>query len=97
MKNNTRRNFIKGMAIEGLGLKTNSIIPFQKNNNKTDEKLTFLNDVDICIAGGSCTGVFAALRASRLGTKVDIIEKTKLIRWCCHKWTGKYLALIVRY
>ena len=32
-------------------------------------------DVDLCIVGGSCTGVFAAVRAARLGLKVAIIEK----------------------
>lgn len=33
------------------------------------------NEVDICVIGGSCTGVFAAVRAARLGAKVAIIEK----------------------
>ena len=32
-------------------------------------------DTDICVIGGSCTGVFAAVRAARLGAKVAIIEK----------------------
>src|SRR5512137_410845 len=31
-------------------------------------------DVDLCVVGGSCTGVFAAVRAARLGLKVAIIE-----------------------
>lgn len=31
--------------------------------------------VDVCVLGGSCTGVFAAIRAARLGCKVCIIEK----------------------
>jgi hypothetical protein len=31
--------------------------------------------VDICVLGGSCTGVFAAVRAARLGAKVALIEK----------------------
>ena len=30
---------------------------------------------DICVVGGSCTGLFAAVRAARLGAKVAIIEK----------------------
>jgi len=29
---------------------------------------------DICVIGGSCTGVFAAVRAARLGAKVAIVE-----------------------
>jgi hypothetical protein len=32
-------------------------------------------DVDVCVLGGSCTGVFAAVRAARLGAKVAIVEK----------------------
>jgi len=31
-------------------------------------------DVDVCVVGGSCTGVFAAIAAARLGAKVAIIE-----------------------
>lgn len=29
---------------------------------------------DLCVIGGSCTGVFAALRAARLGLKVALVE-----------------------
>jgi hypothetical protein len=32
-------------------------------------------DVDVCVLGGSCTGVFAAVRAARLGAKVAIVER----------------------
>ena len=32
-------------------------------------------DVDICVLGGSCTGVSAAVRAARLGAKVAIVEQ----------------------
>lgn len=31
---------------------------------------------DVCVIGGSCTGVFAAVRAARLGRSVVLIEKT---------------------
>jgi len=31
-------------------------------------------DVDVCVVGGSCTGVFAAVAAARLGAKVALIE-----------------------
>ena len=30
--------------------------------------------VDVCVAGGSCTGVFAAVRAARLGARVALVE-----------------------
>ena len=31
-------------------------------------------EFDICVVGGSCTGVFAAVRAAQLGAKVAIVE-----------------------
>jgi len=39
------------------------------------KKIPVIEECDICIIGGSCTGVFAAVRAARLGAKVAIIEK----------------------
>lgn len=32
-------------------------------------------DADICVLGGSCTGVFAALRAARRGARVVLVER----------------------
>lgn len=32
-------------------------------------------EVDVCVVGGSCTGVFAAVRAARLGASVAVIEQ----------------------
>ena len=37
--------------------------------------IPIINDVDIVVLGGSCTGVFAAVRAARLGAKVAIVEQ----------------------
>lgn len=34
-----------------------------------------VHQTDICVVGGSCTGVFAAVRAARLGARVAIVEK----------------------
>lgn len=34
-----------------------------------------IDTVDVCVIGGSCTGVFAAVRAARLGARVAIVEK----------------------
>lgn len=31
---------------------------------------------DLCVVGGSCTGVFAALRAARLGARVALLEQS---------------------
>ncbi len=38
-------------------------------------KIPVYHEADICVLGGSCTGVFAAVRAARLGAKVVIVEK----------------------
>ena len=37
--------------------------------------LPIINEFDICVLGGSCTGVFAAVRAARLSARVAIVEK----------------------
>jgi 2-polyprenyl-6-methoxyphenol hydroxylase-like FAD-dependent oxidoreductase len=34
-----------------------------------------LEDVDILVLGGSCTGVFAAVRAARMGARVALVER----------------------
>ncbi|MBF0243700.1 MAG: FAD-dependent oxidoreductase [Planctomycetes bacterium] len=39
-------------------------------------QIPVVHEVDICVLGGSCTGVFAAVRAARLGKKVLLVEKT---------------------
>ncbi|HML47238.1 MAG TPA: FAD-dependent oxidoreductase [Clostridia bacterium] len=37
--------------------------------------LPVLHEADVCVLGGSCTGVFAAVRAARLGLRVVLAEK----------------------
>ena len=39
------------------------------------ENVPVIDECDICVIGGSCTGIFAAVRAARLGARVMIIEK----------------------
>lgn len=39
------------------------------------EDIPVVDESDICVIGGGCTGVFAAIRAARLGAKVTIVEK----------------------
>lgn len=39
------------------------------------EKVPVFENVDICVIGGSCTGVFAAIRAARLGAKTVLVER----------------------
>jgi hypothetical protein len=40
-----------------------------------ERRTPVVRDVDICVVGGSCTGVFAAVRAARMGARVAIVEK----------------------
>jgi hypothetical protein len=46
--------------------------PFVTEPQKT---VPVIADVDICVLGGSCTGVFAAVRAARLGASVALVEQ----------------------
>ena len=39
------------------------------------KKIPVVAEADICVVGGSCTGVFAAVRAARLGASVIVIER----------------------
>ena len=38
-------------------------------------EIPVITEADICVLGGSCTGVFAAVRAARMGARVVIVEK----------------------
>jgi len=38
-------------------------------------RVPVVHRADICVLGGSCTGVFAAVRAARLGAKVVLVEQ----------------------
>ncbi len=38
-------------------------------------RVPVVQDCDVCVLGGSCTGVFAAVRAAQLGAKVALVEK----------------------
>ena len=57
---------------------------FARQNTTASEANTILEpartvpvvqECDVCVLGGSCTGVFAAVRAAQSGAKVAIIEK----------------------
>lgn len=37
------------------------------------------HETDLCVVGGSCTGVFAAVRAARLGLSVAIVEQQTIL------------------
>ena len=40
-----------------------------------EKKLPVCDEADVFVAGGSCTGVFAAVRAARMGAKVVLVER----------------------
>jgi len=42
--------------------------------NEPARAVPVAEDVDLCVVGGSCTGVFAAVAAARLGLRVAIVE-----------------------
>ncbi len=78
MKNHSRRKFIGNIVAGGLGVGALSSFTFpakEKNSFVAAKEMRVINDVDIVVLGGSCTGVFAAVRAARLGAKVAIVEK----------------------
>lgn len=78
MGTNSRRGFLNNILVGSLGfgaLSTMSLIPIEKKSKVSSKTLPVYNEVDICVLGGSCTGVFAAVRAARLGAKVAIVEK----------------------
>lgn len=74
MSNHSRRRFLNNVIGGSLGLGAISTLSFAPKREK-NKALPVYNDVDICVLGGSCTGVFAAVRAARLGANVVIVEK----------------------
>lgn len=42
-------------------------------------KIPVIRETDLCVVGGSCTGVFAAIRAARLGLRVLLIEQNGML------------------
>ncbi len=52
-------------------------MPIQcKTIEEPGRQLPVWADVDVCVIGGSCTGVFAAVRAARLGASVALVERS---------------------
>lgn len=78
MKMQTRRNFLNKILLGSLGAGLTT--PFtacavENGIKKASIQLPIIEEVDICILGGSCTGVFAGVRAARLGATVAVVEK----------------------
>jgi hypothetical protein len=79
MNNQNRRGFLHSIIGAGLGISALSLSSFTSRENRKryhpDSQLPVIDEFDICVLGGSCTGVFAAVRAARLGAKVAVVEK----------------------
>lgn len=79
MKTNSRRKFLNNIFAGSMGLGAIHMLPSCTEQTKvikiSNADLPVIDEADICILGGSCTGVFAAIRAARLGATVIIIEK----------------------
>lgn len=43
--------------------------------HESAKQIPVVYEADVCVLGGSCTGLFAAIRAARLGARVVIVEK----------------------
>ncbi len=46
-----------------------------KTVKEPERSISVIHETDLLVVGGSCTGVFAAVRAARLGLRVAIVEK----------------------
>jgi hypothetical protein len=76
-----RRDFLKAASLAGAaGIVAATHSPSPGAETKMDaireepREVPVVADCDVCIVGGSCTGVLAAVAAARLGAKVALVE-----------------------
>lgn len=78
MKKQSRRKFISRAIAGTAGVSifaSCSSVHGERKFKLPEKEMSVTGEFDICVLGGSCTGVFAAIRAARLGAKVAIVEK----------------------
>ena len=63
------------MAGEGRSVEQTTGPPALKHIKENPRSVPVVQDCDVCVLGGSCTGVFAAVRAAQMGARVALIEK----------------------
>lgn len=63
-----RRDFLKGLAAGGAAAVVSQA--------RAVDSARTAGEFDVCVVGGSCTGVFAAVRAAAAGMRVAIIERS---------------------
>lgn len=85
----SRRELLRAAATAGLGSllavqtseagapaeKPTNAVPVLGTITEPARQVPVVADCDVCVVGGSATGVFAAVGAARLGAKVAIIEQ----------------------
>jgi len=80
----TRRTFLQFAGMLGAadlmaqtrqGLRQDAAPLAADSIEERPRKTPVVQDVDVCIVGGGCTGVFAAVRAAQMGASVVLIEK----------------------
>jgi glycine/D-amino acid oxidase-like deaminating enzyme len=64
-----------GAAGVTAGRQGNSPRPEKGEILEPARSIPVVHDCDVCVLGGSCTGVFAAVRAAQMGAKVALVEK----------------------
>lgn len=75
MNSHSRRKFLNHIWKGCLGMGMAGTLPSCVGDcTAAMPDLPVVDEVDICVLGGSCTGVFAAVRAARLGATVAIVE-----------------------
>ena len=72
---NSRRTFLSALVSGTVGLFAGRRASAQEAAAPATPPLPICHETDICVLGGSATGVFAAVRAARLGARVAIVEK----------------------
>jgi hypothetical protein len=78
-RNIPRRDFLKAapLAVAGaLNTNARAAEPAPGTIREPARDVKIAHECDICVVGGSCTGVFAAVAAARLGAKVALIESS---------------------
>ena len=73
---NTRRDFLigAGFSVFAGGASTGGTPGSPAVIQEKPRQTPVVHECDICVIGGSCTGVFAAVRAARLGRGVALLE-----------------------
>ncbi|MFH1920999.1 MAG: FAD-dependent oxidoreductase, partial [Planctomycetota bacterium] len=78
-----RRDFLKSAPLAAAGAITGTYaagadaaakVPMPGMIREPAREVPVAHDCDVCVVGGSCTGVFAAVAAARLGANVAIVE-----------------------